>query len=305
MFELTRRRRRRTGCSFGSQRPGRGSGVRRGWGRTSGRWTIVVGCVGGCIARPTASYSGRRGGGRRGCGSGGAQSFCFHERVVIVVAVITIVIIVMIGCIGGAVHGDCDTVVPRNSSAATLSPRLGWRQSDGSRSCRSLLVMKIGCSRHSLRIALTFPWKNQNTDWTSNNTSFMMYTTWTGTAIAQWVQWLETLKKTSIPRTSEKVSLSAKITTGYGKHPASYSTGIGDFSLRVKRPARKASHSPPSSTGLEMSGAVPLTSHTPWRCSTQRQFHIQLMVWTWRTNRDKNGILLAPKQEGSSLSHIL
>ena len=163
MFELTRRRGRRTGCSFGSQRPGRGSGVRRGWGRTSGRRTIVVWCVRGCIARPTASYSGRSGGGRGGCGCWGAQSFCFHERVIIVVAII-IIVIVMIGDIGGAVHCDCDTVVPRNCSAATLSPRLGWRQSDGSCSCRSLLVVKIGCTRHSLRIALTFPWNNQNTD---------------------------------------------------------------------------------------------------------------------------------------------
>ena len=177
MFELTRGRGRRAGCSFGSQRPRRGSGVRRGWGRTSGRWTIVVGCIGGCIGRPTASYSGRRGGGSRGCGCGGAQSFCFHERVVIVVAIIIIVVVVvvMIGCIGGAVHCHCDAVVPRNSSAATLSPRLGWRQSDGSRSCRRLLVVKIGCSWHSLRIALTFPWNNQNTDWTSDNTYFTMY----------------------------------------------------------------------------------------------------------------------------------
>lgn len=222
MFELTRGRGRRTGCSFGSQKPGRGSGVRRGWGRTSGRWTIVVGCVGGCIARPTASYSGRRGGGRRGCGSGGAQSFCFHERVVVVVAIIIIVVIMMIGCIGGAVHGDCDTVVPRNSSAPTLSPRLGWRQSDGSCSCSSLLVVKIGCSRHSLRIALTFPWNNGNTDCTSDNTSFTMYTTWTGAAIAQWVQWLETRKDSRFPAQARNFLFPQRFNTGHGNHPASY-----------------------------------------------------------------------------------
>ena len=163
MLELTRRRGRRTCCSIGTQRPGRGSGVRWGWSRTSGRWTIVVGCVGGRIARPTASYRGRSGGGVRWrCGCGRTQSFCFHDRVVIVVITVVVVVVVMIGCIGYAVHCNCDAVVPRHWSAATLSPRLGWRQSDGSCSCWSLLVVKISCSRHRLRIALTFPWKNQN-----------------------------------------------------------------------------------------------------------------------------------------------
>jgi hypothetical protein len=105
---------------------------------------------------------------------------------------------------------------------------------------------------------------------------------------SQWVQWLETRKNFRFPAQAKNFLFPQRFNTGYGNHPASYSMGIGAFSSGVKRPARKASHSPPSSTGLKMSAAVPLTSHTPWRWCAEFN--------TGTTSHSPFGVDMADKQ---------
>jgi hypothetical protein len=56
-------------------------------------------------------------------------------------------------------------------------------------------------------------------------------------------------------------TLRHRVQTGPGAHNASYPVGIGS-----KRPERKANHTPPSSAGLRILGAIPPLRHTSsWR----------------------------------------
>jgi hypothetical protein len=52
-------------------------------------------------------------------------------------------------------------------------------------------------------------------------------------------------------------SLLNNIKTGSGAHPASYTTGTGDFFPRVKRQGREADHSSSSSAEVKSDRAVP------------------------------------------------
>jgi hypothetical protein len=116
---------------------------------------------------------------------------------------------------------------------------------------------------------LTFPWNNQNTDWTSDNTSFTMYTTRTGPAIAQLVQWLEKRKDFRFPVGARDFLTPQSFHTGHGNHAASYSVGIGALSPAVKRLARKASHSPPSRTEVK----------NEWSCTSNITYALAVSWW--------------------------
>jgi hypothetical protein len=69
------------------------------------------------------------------------------------------------------------------------------------------------------------------------------------------------------PAGAGNFSLHHRVQNGSGAHPASYPVGTSGFSLGVKRPGRKADHSPPSSP--EVKEWVELYLHSPntpsWR----------------------------------------
>jgi hypothetical protein len=60
----------------------------------------------------------------------------------------------------------------------------------------------------------------------------------------------------------EKFSLPYNIQTGFGDHPASYLTGTGGVSLRVKWQGHEADHSPPSSAEVKNGKSIPPLLHT-------------------------------------------
>jgi hypothetical protein len=57
------------------------------------------------------------------------------------------------------------------------------------------------------------------------------------------------------------------VQTCSGANPASYTMGIGGYSLRIKRPRREADHSPPSSAEVKNAGVTSPLPHTSSRHS--------------------------------------